>query len=404
MNSSIKTMEFLTIDESTSATNVSNYRHFSLPFATKINPQMIGIIIIFTLVLNCASAQEVVTPECTYEHDVRTYTCKNVFDVFPKQYYGNYHLKCGKCLIPIFSTETFPYENNLISFNVSNSKVQLVTEKAFSHLGNVQYIYLNGNGLQNISEDAFDGLHLVYELHLEQNRLKELTVGFLRGLEANSVTLNDNLIEELKNDVFTGVLNILILNLSFNKIHLLHTRSLQHLDELEHLLLNDNQICHLPLGVFGQLQALTHLNLANNKLRALEISSLSGLTNLITLNISGNNIADFDGAALLPLSRVSHLDISRNFLFYLDPYALRLNAPTLRVLTFEDNLWSCNVLKNILQYFKSVSTKVANNFYRYNVQNVMGIACTDVIVTEKIDFELYMKTVTKDTEKYRNVC
>lgn len=361
--------------------------------------------IVFTLLLHhCATQELPPPPECSYEQDVRTYTCKNVFDAFPKQYYGNYHLKCAECFIPTFSATTFPYENNLISFNVSDSKVQMVTEKAFSSLGNVQYIYLIGNGLQNISAGAFDGLHLVYELHLEENRLKDLSVGFLRGLEATTVTLNENLVEEIPGDVFSGVLSILALDLSFNKIHLLHANSFEHLDALERLLLNDNKICHLPLGVFGPLQALTHLNLANNKLRALEISSLSGLTNLITLNISGNEIADFDGAALLPLSRLSHLDVSRNFLFYLDPYALRLNAPTLRVLTFEDNLWSCNVLKNIMQYFKSVSTKVANNFYRYDVQNVMGIACTDVIVTEKIDFEVYMKTVKKDTKKYHNVC
>lgn len=361
--------------------------------------------IIFTLVLHHIATQSPPPPpECSYQQDIRTYTCKNIFNTFPKQYYGNYHLKCTECFIPIFSATTFPHENNLISFNVSDSKVQIVTEKAFASLSNAQYIYLIGNGLVNISMGAFDGLHLVYELHLEENRLKDLNVGFLRGLEATTVTLNANSVEEIPADVFSGVLSILALDLSHNKIHLLHAKSFEHLDALERLLLNDNQICHLPLGVFGPLQTLTHLNLADNKLRALEISSLSGLTNLITLNISGNEIADFDGAVLLPLSRLSHFDISRNFLFYLDPYALRLNAPTLRVLTFEDNLWSCNVLKNIMQYFKSVSTKVTNNFYHYDVQNVMGIACTDVIVTEKIDFQVYMKTVTKDTKKYHTIC
>lgn len=362
------------------------------------------LIFFFAFGLYYAKTQETITSECSYDHHIKTYDCKNVINVFPKMFYGNYHLKCSKCFIPIFSTETFPYDNSLISFNASNSRIQIITEKAFSNLGNVQYIYLDENGLQNISVDAFNGLHLVYELHLEKNSLKDLAVGCLRGLEANTVTLNENLIEELKDNVFEGVLNILILDLSFNKIRLLHSKSFQYLDGLEHLILNDNKICHLPLGIFGQLDTLTHLNLAGNKLRSLDVTALSGLTSLITLNISGNNIADFDGAALLPLSRVSHLDISRNYLFYLDPYALRLNAPTLRALSMEDNLWSCNVLKNILQYFKSVSTKIANNFYRYDVQNVNGIACTDVIVTEKIEFEVYMKTVRKDTEKYNNVC
>lgn len=367
---------------------------------------MIRFIVLSSLILlqNGVRTEESIAPKCDYQHDVRMYDCKYVFDVFPKQFYGNYHLKCSECFIPIFSEQTFPYENHLISFNLSNSKIQIITQKAFNNLGNVQYIYLDGNGLQNISKDAFNGLHLVYELHLEKNNLRDLSVGFLRGLEANTVTLNENLIEELSDGVFGGVLNILVLDLSFNKIHSLNPKSFQHLDGLEHLILNNNKICHLPLGVFGQLNTLTHLNLADNKLRTLDISTLSGLSNLITLNVSGNSLVDFDGAALLPLLRVSHLDISRNSLFYLDPYALRLNAPTLRAVTMEDNLWSCNVLKNILQYFKSVSTKVSNNIYRYYVQNVMGIACTDVIVTERIQFEVYMKTVKTDTEKYNNVC
>lgn len=365
---------------------------------------MVVFLFLALLLVQNVKGQEQPQAQCKYDHNSKIYDCKYVFDVFPKMFYGNYHLKCSKCLIPIFSAASFPYENSLVSFNMSDSRIQMVLTNAFSNLGNVQYIYLQGNEIFNVSEDAFNGLHLVYELHLEENKLKELTPGFLRGLEANSVTLNENLIEELKSDVFTGVLNILVLDLSFNKISLLHSNSFRGLDELEHLLLNNNKICYLPLGVFGHLNTLKHLNLANNKIRNLDIAAFSGLQHLVTLNISANNIADFDGAALLPLSHVSHLDISKNFLFYLDPYALRLNAPSLRVLTIEDNLWSCNVLKNILQYFKSVSTKIANNVERYDVQNIMGIACTDVIVTERIDFGVYLKTVQKDSEKYYNVC
>lgn len=362
-------------------------------------------LIIFALVfVHNAVTQEEIMPQCDYNHDVRTFDCKNIFDVFPKKFYGNYHLKCSKCLIPIFSAETFPHENSLVSFNVSYSKIQIVSINAFSNLGNVQYLYLQGNDVFNISEDAFNGLHLVYELHLEKNKLKTLNPGFLRDLEAVSVTMNENLIEELKADVFEGVLNVLILDLSWNHINLLHVKSFHHLDGLESLVLNNNKICHLPLGVFGNLETLKHLNLANNKLRNLGIAAFSGLQNLVTLNISGNSLVDFDGAALLPLFRILHLDVSKNFLFYLDPYALRLNAPSLKTLTIEDNLWSCNVLKNLLQYFKSVSTKIANNVNRYDMQNIMGIACTDVIVTEKVDFDVYLKTVYTDSKKYHNYC
>lgn len=360
------------------------------------------LLVFFSLVLQ--SQGQDLAPECTYEHDVRTFFCKNIISTFPKKFYGNYHLKCNSCTIPIFSQETFPYENQLVSFNASESQIQIVTERAFSNLGNVQYIYLQANKIRNVSRNAFYGLRQVYELHLEKNSLKDLSAGFLGHLEANSVVLSENRIEELKDDVFEDVLSILALDLSSNRISRLGSRSFRHLDGLEYLMLNDNAICHIPLGLFESLTALTNLNLADNRLRSVGVATFSGLRDLVKLNLSGNAIVEFDASTLLPFSHIAHLDVSRNSLFYLDPYALRLNAPTLRVLTLEGNLWSCGVLKNVLQYFKSVSTKVVNNLYYYGVQNIIGIACTDAIITEQIDRKVYMQTVEKDTEKYLNVC
>lgn len=342
------------------------------------------------------------TEDCLYEHAVRTYICKNIRDVFPKKFYGNYHLKCVHCKIPIFSNETFPYDNGLVSFNISHSDIHMITNRAFSGLGDTQYIYLQDNKLRNISEEAFYGLRQVYELHLERNMLHALVPGFLREFESINVNLSENFVEEIQDNVFQGSLGIMTLDLSANKIRTLNSESFGYLDSLEHLDLSLNYLCHLPFGVFKHLDTLKELNLAHNKLRSLTVSSFSGLTNLIKLNISNNRLAEFDAVALLPFMHISTLDLSRNSLFFLDSHAVHASAPTLSVVVIDDNLWSCTLLQNMIQSFKSVRISVETKLGRYDVQNIVGIACIEKEVKENISFKVFMEAVAQDTEKYNN--
>lgn len=342
--------------------------------------------------------------DCLFGQDDRTYICKGIVETFPNKFYGNYHLKCVNCNIPIFTKKTFPYDNALVTFNISHSGIQIITENAFSELGNVQYIYLQDNKIRNVSRGAFYGLRQVYELHLEKNVLHSLSVGFLEGLEVNTVFLGDNLIEELPNDVFQGSLGTLVIDLPRNKITHLNVNSFNHLDGLEYLDLSQNHLCSLPLGVFKHLEALKELNLANNKLKSLNTGSFSGLKSLMKLNLSSNGINEFDATVLLPFLHLSTLDISKNSLFFLDSYSLRTNVPTLRYLSIEDNTWSCDLLKNMVQYFKSVSLGINVNIPRYNVQNIVGIACTDAMIKDKVSFDIFLQAVNEDTKKYTGYC
>lgn len=348
------------------------------------------------------SVSQELTQDCLYEHEIRTYICKNIVDVFPKKFYGNYHLKCVHCQIPIFSNQTFPYDNGLVSFNLSHSGIQIITTRAFSRIGDAQYIYLQDNKMRNISEEAFYGLRQVYELHLERNLLQTLIPGFLNEFESINVNLSENFIEEILDNAFKGSLGIMTLDLSRNKIRTLNSESFGYLDSLEHLDLSSNYLCHLPFGVFKHLDTLKELNLAHNKLRALTVSSFSGLTNLIRLNISKNRLAEFDAVSLLPFMHISTLDVSKNSLFFLDSVAVHMSAPTLRVVVIDDNLWSCTLLQNLIQSFKSVHVAVETKAGRYDVQNILGIACTVKEVKENISFKVFMEAVAEDTEKYNN--
>ena len=356
-----------------------------------------GILIIFG---DCAETQN----GCDYEHDIRTYFCKNIHDAFPNVFYGNYHLQCVKCNIRTFTNRTFPYTNNLVSFNASESGIRAIAWRAFSSLTNIQYIYLQNNEIQEIAPDAFWGLRQVYEVHLENNHLENAVPGFLNDLEANTVLLNNNNIKTLPNSLFGGSLGFLILDLSKNFIKTVHEDAFFGLENLEVLNLENNHICHLTLGVFKHLHTLRQLNLADNKLTKFTIGTFSGLTNLNTLNLANNSVSVFDGNILIPFDHMSRLDLSGNGIYYLDANSIHVNVPTLKTLRIDDNLLSCIHLINIIQFFKKMHVQVINTVGRYHVQNVNGIACTEMILTHPVEFEQFLIVAKDDTKKSIQYC
>lgn len=342
--------------------------------------------------------------ECDYDNSIRTYFCKNVHDVFPNKFYGNYHLKCVNCDIRTFTNSTFPYTNSLVSFNVSESNIRYIMPRAFSSLTSTQYIYLQNNDLLEVAPEAFWGLRQVYELHLENNEIVNLYPGILAEMEANSVDLSKNKIRELPNGAFEGSLGILMLDISQNNIRKINENAFLSLVNLEILNLEGNKICHLPLGLFKNLNTLRNLNLADNKLSKFAIGTFSGLKNLHILNLANNTLFNFDGNFLLPLSQLSKLDISANGIYYFDANTLHVNVRTLRVLRLDDNILDCNLLMGIIQYFKSVSVDVVNTVKRYHLQNIDGIACTEVAIRETAKLEDFLKVAQEDAKKSIAYC
>lgn len=343
--------------------------------------------------------------ECEYKHDERTFLCIGIKESFPTKYYGEFHLKCENCYIPVFSKDVFPHENSLVSFNMTGNTINNITSKAFVKFTNVQYLYLQHLGLENISADAFVGLKHVYELHLENNKIKELTPMFLNGFESNSISLSNNQLTEIKVNDFEGIIGTMSLDISNNLINKIHKDAFQYLEGLEFLSLENNKLCKLPFGLFKHLRLLKELNLSGNRLKTFGTGIFTGLRNLQHFNISRNQVAIFKPEFLLPIARLATLDISDNGIDFLNGPDLHLNVPTLRHISLNDNHWFCGVLTNLVQYFRTVNvdTYPLDKPGKYDVTNVNGIACCETVVEEKVPFEKYMKVIEHFTKKdYRD--
>lgn len=363
------------------------------------NPLIISAILLYV--------QEVLGNEilegCDYDSLQRMYYCHEITNTFPNQYYGDYHLRCVECNITKFTENTFPFTNSLESFNVSYSGIRALHRRAFSKFTSTQFIYLDHNDIRDISENAFAGAKQLYELHLENNHLKRLKPRFLNNLSSNSVDLSRNQLVDIGDGVFEGVVGVLYLGLSYNKISKLSEKAFEHLEVLEILDLKENKICNIPLGVFGRLPSLKTLNLAHNRLISFSLGTFSGLKSLVELNLSNNNIQYFDGDFLLTLPKIYWVDLSENGIFHFDGYAIVENAPTLRQLKMDHNIFSCSSLKILIRYLRRGNVQIVSDSSNYDVQNILGIACSETELSN-LSYKKFLATVREEAKNSKQIC
>lgn len=342
---------------------------------------------------------------CSFHFDQKTYSCERITDTFPTLYQDGSILKCTDCHIPIFGVGTFPVQAKLTSFDVSNSGIQSIASGAFSVLPFVAYLYLGQNKIYDIEPYAFRDLIYLNELHLEHNELIELTPKFLGGIVAKNADLSHNHINQIPSNVFEGVFEILALNLSHNNIGILYEESFKGLNNLQTLDLQHNNLCYIPLGSFSHVQNIRDLNLSGNKLRTFILGTLSGLKKLETLNLAKNDLIEFDSSVFLSTGTLYNLDISWNNLLYLDFISLHRNVPTLNSFTINNNLWSCDVLKNMIQFLKSKHIYISETAdVRYDVTNINGIICSMGPMNSIIPFNQFVDIVKDYTNKSINYC
>ena len=337
---------------------------------------------------------------CDFDYQHGSLICTRITDKFPDFAYGPHALRCDSCEIKVFGFATFPHENNLISFNASNCKIESVTSNALSNMKFLQHVYLSHNRISNISKDAFWGLKDVQDMYLDHNELKGLTEGFLNNFQTNLLILSNNLIEEIPPGVFEGFLGTLSLDLSHNQVHALYVDSFLHLDGLEILDLSYNKLCSLPLGAFKHVQTLQQLNLSHNKFKSFSFGIFSPLIHLNHLNLSHNNFGEFEANVLIPLTSLKLLDISSNGLRYIDAQSLHDNSKSLRRLVIADNFWECMGLVDVVRYLSKMKISVhMETESRYEVMNVNGVACSAVPLYEDISIEAFLEMAWKMSTK-----
>lgn len=107
------------------------------------------------------------------------------------------------------NSETFSGLSNLIRLDLSSNSLEVIGDNTFIHLVNLRSLNLDGNQIQMLDEKAFHGLGKLHSLSLAHNKLMNIdNVRTFEGLEnLKTLSLKENLIQKIKADVMTPIIN-----------------------------------------------------------------------------------------------------------------------------------------------------------------------------------------------------
>nr|ANG08891.1 toll family protein 8 [Gryllus bimaculatus] len=251
---------------------------------------------------------------------------------------------------------------NLKMLDLSNNSVDSLPPAVFSGLSRLQRLNMQGNGMNFLADRALEGLTSLTVLTLAHNKLISLPPELFADtrdikevyLQNNSINvlapglfgeLSQLLVLDLSSNeltsewvnaaTFTGLVRLVVLNLSGNRIAKLEASVFRDLYSLQILRLEDNVIETIPENTFASLYNLHTLILSNNKLAVIDSYTFNGLYVLSLLSLDNNNIRSIHPEALKNSSSLQDLHLNGNQ--FLDVPEVLRDVPLLKTLDLGEN-------------------------------------------------------------------
>uniref|UniRef100_A0A0K2V2N0 Ig-like domain-containing protein n=1 Tax=Lepeophtheirus salmonis TaxID=72036 RepID=A0A0K2V2N0_LEPSM len=166
--------------------------------------------------------------------------------------------------LPIFH---FPDKIQVLVLN--HNYLHSLKKKAFESVGliNLQKVYLQNCSIAYLDPTAFSGLVIMIELDLSWNRITSLVAGTFTGnIRIRKLRLNHNPLRNLDSYVFPPIPHLRILDISHCKLTQLNSQTFYSLSSaVEVIHLNDNNFRFINRSVFSTLQGrLKSLTLERN--------------------------------------------------------------------------------------------------------------------------------------------
>lgn len=253
---------------------------------------------------------------------------------------------------------------------------------SFQVFTNLIYLDLSGNSLATITSDTFMGLESsLRDLRLSQNKITGIGNIPLELNELKLLDLSDNNIVDIPRNAFTGVKNLIYLNISNNHhlapipqtiIHpltklrildmsqtgmkVLPNELFANCPDLEVITLRRNTIHEIPDNSFMNLRNISTIDLSYNNITTIKLSAFVNLMSIKKLLLKGNQLSAFKGEFFNTGTSLEELDISDNQLSYLFPSSFRIH-PRLRRLDVSNNKFSffASELVVSLQYLEYIN-------------------------------------------------
>lgn len=236
-------------------------------------------------------------------------------------------------------------ENSLLvvaiqSLHLSRCGILSIEPDAFMGLQwTLTSLSLSDNLLEQIPVQALERLRRLKVLDLSNNRLAALGANSFRRLNRlTTLRLADNRIAVIANQVarptlplseltFAGLEESLVdLNLKNTQLASFPALAIKNLRKLAFLNLAQNQIAAIPSDSFSRMNSLTAINLERNRISSLNEGTFTGVENsLSSLSLLGNLLDSYPVEQLSKLSNLRRLDLGFNNIEILPHNAFSFN-------------------------------------------------------------------------------
>ena len=146
---------------------------------------------------------------------------------------------------------------------------------------------INNNEIESLSKEDFTGYSRIKTIWLSYNKIKHLQKDtFSRLHSAIELRLDENLIEKIDSGAFDGLQDLRALNLQGNQLTTIQNGVFQTIKRIGLLSLNNNKLITLASTAFSKLQ-IVKLNLRFNKLKEFPLEVFQN-TSIASLTLSRN--------------------------------------------------------------------------------------------------------------------
>ncbi|XP_048258457.1 uncharacterized protein LOC124137409 [Haliotis rufescens] len=168
-------------------------------------------------------------------------------------------------------------------------------------------VYCNDNRGTNISDIPSGARSLV----LNNQDINEVSFSALTKLY--QLNLSNGVLGHITNDMFSGLRNLRMLDLSYNLLEIIGPNVFRDLQNLKTLVLAGNRkLRYLSPGAFSGLMNVVAVDLSRLAIDVLETGTFEGLSGAVTLTLEGNRITEIEDGAFQGLVNLKKLDIRNN--------------------------------------------------------------------------------------------
>ncbi|XP_046424090.1 toll-like receptor Tollo [Neodiprion pinetum] len=231
--------------------------------------------------------------------------------------------------------------SRLHSLDLRSNTITFLADRALEGLSSLEVLKLSDNRLASLPPELFTDTRNIHEIHLRNNTLSVLPPGLfgeLTQLQVLDLSRNELSSEWINAVTFDGLVRLVVMDLSHNRIARLEPAVFRDLYSLQILRLQGNLLDNLSENTFSALNNLHILVLSDNHLTAIDAGTLSGLHVLSLLSLDNNRLNSLHPNSLKNVSSLQDFHLNGNRLSTI-PEALKA-TPSLRTLDLGENLIS----------------------------------------------------------------